>query len=441
MDDVKKVKRGKPKTRGNGSGTVYKEGKKFRWMLTLPNGKRPTGIQPTKKLAELALAQAITENSRGLLTTPDRVTFKEYAESWLSRQKQLRPASRDMYRHEIAYAVEHIGKAKMQELRPIDLRNMFFRLSEREMTGVAKGKKMALETSGKIYTRVRTIFREALSDGVIHKNPMDGIKRVKSQDAPEKREGVALDFDQAARFREVGTALYEAGLCRAFPAFITSLSLGLRRGEVLGLVWSNVDFTKNQIHIRQSYKKENGKAVLGTLKTDSSERSLPLPGSLKAVLLELKETQKKEKAEARDVWIDTGAVFCTELGNLTQPSSYARSLDKFIQWSDPEYIQKDQARKSGSQIPRHAQAKVRAVVLAGEKLPELATHDLRHTYATLAIRSKTPIDVVSKLLGHASITITMDRYRHVSASEIQQEAPDLFSNPIPTRNVAIIPLN
>jgi integrase len=80
-------------------------------------------------------------------------------------------------------------------------------------------------------------------------------------------------------------------------------------------------------------------------------------------------------------------------------------------------------------------------VRAGNPLPEITPHDLRHTYATLALRSKVPVAVVSKTLGHARISITLDIYRHVLPSEMKENVFDMFAVPLPVREVPAITVN
>jgi integrase len=86
-------------------------------------------------------------------------------------------------------------------------------------------------------------------------------------------------------------------------------------------------------------------------------------------------------------------------------------------------------------VPVHHRARLEAIVRAGGKLPEITPHDLRHTYATLALRSRVPVAVVSKTLGHARISITLDIYRHVLPSEMKENVFDMFAAPVPVREV------
>ena len=92
-------------------------------------------------------------------------------------------------------------------------------------------------------------------------------------------------------------------------------------------------------------------------------------------------------------------------------------------------------------VPVPHRARLEAIVRAGDGLPEISPHDLRHTYATLALRSRVPVAVVSKTLGHARISITMDIYRHVLPSEMKENVFDLFAAPLPVRDVPTLVMN
>jgi integrase len=110
-------------------------------------------------------------------------------------------------------------------------------------------------------------------------------------------------------------------VCRLFPAIFTAASVGLRRGEVFGLRWQDVDFEKNMLRIRQNLKTPGGQPVLGELKTCHSKPDIPIPLSLKNILLLYREKQKLERERAKEYWSDTGAVFATEFGDYTDPSN------------------------------------------------------------------------------------------------------------------------
>jgi integrase len=92
-------------------------------------------------------------------------------------------------------------------------------------------------------------------------------------------------------------------------------------------------------------------------------------------------------------------------------------------------------------IPVEKRAKLELIVKAGERLPEMTPHVLRHTTATLMLRRNVPVEVVSRILGHAKVSITMDVYRHVLDSEKEQVMPDLFDAPLPVRQEQATLLN
>ena len=431
-----KPKERKVKDRGNGQGTVYEyRPGKWRWQVTVgykPDGKRlsVTGRADSKTLAQTAMTQALADQARGLLAAPESMTVSEYAEKWLGRQKHLSANSLRAYRGELAYALQHIGKARLRDVRPAHLKDLMVTLSEQVM---AQGQMMAPRTQGKVLTRLRSLFREAVSDQIIYVNPVEGVRKVKAPSS--EAVGTVLDFGQAARFREMGQALYGADLCRLWPALFTAVSVGLRRGEVMGLTWQHVDFKNGVLQIRQQLKVEHGKPVLGTLKTAHSRRDVYIPESLRVLLLGLRERQEAERVAMGSAWRETGAVFATADGGWTHPANLTRALAHVTEWSEPSAIE----RRSGAVravVSDDALAHLGAVARAGEKLPELSPHDLRHTYATLALRRRVPPEVVSKTLGHARVSITMDIYRHVLDSERRDHVIDLFEAPVPGRPVA-----
>ena len=431
-----KPKERKVKDRGNGQGTVYEyRPGKWRWQVTVgykPDGKRlsVTGRADSKTLAQTAMTQALADQARGLLAAPESMTVSEYAEKWLGRQKHLSANSLRAYRGELAYALQHIGKARLRDVRPAHLKDLMVALSEQVM---AQGQMMAPRTQGKVLTRLRSLFREAVSDQIIYVNPVEGVRKVKAPSS--EAVGTVLDFQQAVRFQEMGQALYGADLCRLWPALFTAVSVGLRRGEVMGLSWQHVDFKNGVLQIRQQLKVEHGKPVLGTLKTPHSRRDVYIPESLRVLLLGLRERQEAERVAMGSAWRETGAVFATADGGWTHPANLTRALAHVTEWSEPSAIER-RSSAVRAVVSDDALAHLGAVARAGEKLPELSPHDLRHTYATLALRRRVPPEVVSKTLGHARVSITMDIYRHVLDSERRDHLIDLFEAPVPVRTVA-----
>ncbi|WP_041230733.1 tyrosine-type recombinase/integrase [Deinococcus peraridilitoris] len=403
-----------------------------------------SGVANSKREAQKALRDRLTDRDRGLLASADSITVADFAERWLSRQTQARARSVALYRQELGYALALIGSMKVKDVRARHLKDALTVLSKQEMTkdkgvGLGKGQSMSGRTLAKVATRLRTVFREAVQDQIIYANPMDGVKTPKTQ--ATERTGRVLDFEQIARLHEVGAALHAARLARLWPALFTAVSVGMRRGEVMGLTWDNVDLERGVLKVRQQMvivereAKGGGKkseVLLADLKTTYSRRDIPMPASLTAALKAHRELQAWEHEVMGETWRDTGAVFATEEGEFTHLDNLNRALAVLLEWSDPETFE-ERAKYVRKIVEPDKLAHLEAVVRSGKKLPMISPHDLRHTYATLALRRKVPVKVVSKILGHARVPITLDVYRHVLDNEKREQTVDLFAEPLTIR--------
>lgn len=296
MDKRAKGETDTSKKTANGLGTIDQlPSGLFRWRVSLATstGKRVrlSGTAKTETLARKALVKAVTDNERGLLSAPDRTTVAEFAQTWLERQTGLSTRTISTYKKEISYALEHIGKMKVRDVRAPHLKSLMTTLAARVMgkrdeNGKPKkedAETMHSRTLGKVLTRLRGIFREAVQDQIIYVNPCDGVKRPKMQAI--EAVGVVLDFEQKARFHEIGEALYAAGVCALWPALFTAVSVGLRRSEVMGLRWQDVDLENSILKVRHtSVSQDKGYGLAETTKTHASRRDIDMPSSLVAML-------------------------------------------------------------------------------------------------------------------------------------------------------------
>jgi integrase len=432
----------------NGSGSVWYDSSRqvFKWSLTITydgQGKRVGvgGRAETRQEAENALTKARADQLRGLLAAPTEMTLAEYAAMVVKHQKHLRSRSVKLFSLELAYALSvRVGKQTLGEMRVSDVRTPHLKtalatLMEMDMKGPRgkplPGKRISSRTLSKVVMRLRQVFTEAVRDQLIYQSPAEALKAVKriSSD-PLEPVGTALDFPQLARFQELGIALHTAGLCRMWTALFTIVSLGLRKGEAMGLKWADIDFKKGVVKIQRARTTDDGQVVETGTKTFSSRRELQLPPSLIKALEMHRENQHLERRRTGSAWQDTEAVFATLAGNWVHPSHLSDALEAVLSWSDPQTFERKR------HVLKRADAdRVEAVVMAGERLPHLRIHDLRHTYATLALRNGIPSEVVSKNLGHSKISITLDIYRHVLESEQRQYTVDLFSAPVPERAI------
>jgi integrase len=162
--------------------------------------------------------------------------------------------------------------------------------------------------------------------------------------------------------------------------FATALALGLRQGEILGLRWGDIDFTQCKLTVKHALQRVDGKLQLVEPKTDKSRRSIALPQVAVSALYAHRSQQEQEKALAGSRWMESGLVFTTTVGTAV-----------------------DQRR-----LLTHFHAIVRT---AG--LPDIRFHDLRHSAATLLLAQGVHPRVVMEILGHSSISLTMNTYSHV----------------------------
>ena len=165
-----------------------------------------------------------------------------------------------------------------------------------------------------------------------------------------------------------------------YPAFVLLLLYGLRRGEVLGLRWQDIDFETQIIHVRQQIHRSQGQLRIGPVKTRAGSRDLPLLGLARGALLARKEQQQADRMKLGSAWADTGLVFTTRTGRPIEPRNLVRS---FVRIRDSHGIQK------------------------------IRVHAIRHTTASLLKDLGVPARDTQIILGHAHISTTQQIYTHV----------------------------
>ena len=233
---------------------------------------------------------------------------------------------------------------------------------------------------------VSTILSRAVKWGYLASNPADNAEKP----ALGHREAAYLEEADARRLLE----LLQDEPIRWRIIITFDLFSGLRRGELLGLRWQDVDLDAHTITVRQTsnYIPERG-VYTDTPKNETSIRPLLLSTPAVLMLLEYQRWQDAQREKLGDAWADQdGRVFTTELGAPLFPDSVTQWFGKFVAWSG---------------------------------LPKVTVHSLRHTYATLMISDGAPLVVVSKQLGHAQTSTTANIYAHVIASA-QARAMETF---------------
>lgn len=346
----------------------------------------------TKREAASAVAQLKTRLDKGTYMKPTTRTLGEYALEWLTRRqrtdKGLRSTTVAGYEY---YLREDIAPSALGRMKLTDVR----RYHVQEFLDAATTAGRGTVTVRRLATLLGTIFATAVKDELISANPARGVDRPKLDRGrldPWEPDQVRVFLDRCAQHR-LG-ALFEV-------AVLT----GLRRGEITGLRWSDVNLAARKVLVRRNRVTVNGRIEeQNAPKTKAGLRTVALSDFAVATLLAWQLRQAQEAEAGAEAWHTEGHVFTMVDGRALDPAYVTRLF---------------QTLRRGT----------------GEPLPPLSFHGLRHCAASLMLASGADIAVVSKLLGHASISITADVYGHLVgtvASDAVNGAANLIAHTVHT---------
>lgn len=303
------------------------------------------------------------------------------------------------------YVVPMIGGQRLSKVQPPSLRS-FLNRAKSTCQCCAQGKDAARVTAGQsarccakrpracceqmpsdgtirhLHRMVRAALQDAVVDGLIAENPARNLR---------------LSHKYRPRFTpltgaEAKQLLQTARNDRLFALYAVALSLGLRRGEALGLRWQDVDLVDGVLFVRQSLQRLGGKLVVGRVKSDDSERIIGLPQPCIDALRQHRIAQNAERKLKGKDWQETGFVFTTGIGTPIEPRNVNRHFVGLLE-------------KAG--------------------LRRIRFHDLRHSCATLLYEQGVEIDKIQDILGHSSSTITKLIYVEVTKQSQRSTADKL----------------
>ncbi|MGN0467991.1 MAG: tyrosine-type recombinase/integrase [Acutalibacteraceae bacterium] len=424
-------------------------GKQIRHFMTWKPPEGMTAKQAEKEVKRQAVL--FEERIRTGTYLDGSIKFTDFAEQWLNEyaKKQLRATTVERYNSMLVRINQAIGHMRLDRIQPQHLLSFYNNLSDQSVradkkyksccddlhalmkenkityAGLAKaynisettisnavkkknvsektakaiskalnkplealfiptdeGKALSNKTIHHYHELISSILSTAVQWNIILLNPCDRVKPPKTEkpkpkyiDEVQARELIELLQDEDTQFKVMIDML---------------LFTGLRRGELLGLEWSDIDFDNNTIHICRSslYLASKGTFEDKT-KTESSERTLKVAPSVISLLKEQKVYQAKQRLKVGDLWEASDRIFTGWNGKPLNPTF----LDcKFRRFKEKHGIK------------------------------DLSLHGLRHTYATLQIAAGTPITTVAKELGHASPSTTLNTYSHAVKSADEKAA-------------------
>jgi integrase len=353
--------------RGNGEGSIYQRQSDGRWVasLTLPNGKRKSFYGRTRKEVQEKRRQALRELDQGVDLSGKRLTVAQFFDQWLASIAggAVKTKTYEGYESIVRIRVKpRIGRLTVTQVTPLHLQSLYAELA-------AAG----LSNRSIVHTHrvLHRAFGQAVRWGLIPRNPCDGATPPQAR----RSEMQVLSAEQA------GFLITRTRGTPSHALYALALSTGMRLGELLGLKWEDVDFESRRLFVRRALQRQKGKGlVFVEPKTGRSRRSIKLGETAIAALREKKREQLAWRLALGDQWEDSNLVFTNGSGGPVDPS-WQRHLFK------------------------------KALVEAG--LPEVRFHDLRHTAATLLLSGGVHPKVVSEMLGHSTITLTLDTYSHL----------------------------
>jgi integrase len=357
----------------------------------------------------------------------DRTTVGEWLDQWIAGRRKIRRATRVSYQGHIDhYLKPYLGEIKLRDLRSGPISAMFAALDERNAE-IEKAREIAPRRRPKTegvrarvlgpasMQRIRATLRVALNAAIKEElydrtNPASLVE-LESGEAPRPQLWTA---ESEARWRETGvvpvpTMVWRPEQCGAFldaaegdrlyNLYEMASRTGMRRGELCGLRWSDVDLEASRMDVRVQLTVVAGIVEEGPTKSRAGERSVPLDDGLVAMLRAHRNQQRKDRLKWGEMWVDSGRVFVEEDGAELNP----------LQVSD----------------------RFRAIA-HGADLPPVRLHAMRSGAATMALAAGVPMKVVSEMIGHSTEAITSKVYTAVS-DELKRDAIKSIDALIPRR--------
>lgn len=336
--------------------------------------------------ARSRLEEVRVQLRRGTYVTHSNESLGDFVRRRLKQRFTAQAIRPSTYESDLRLLRTHLPReldaVPIQKLTTADLDRLYASLV---VGGRKDGKQGGLSprTIERLHVLLSSSLKAAIAQGLVQRNVATATTRPPRIKPSMK----AMTVEEVSRFLDVAKDDW------FFPLYFLELTTGMRRGELCGLTWPNVDLERGEISVRKTLVSVNHQPVWSTAKTNSGDRTI----SLDLTTINVLQIHRRNLAEARlalgSRWADVDdLVFPKPDGSLYNPESIYMRLSRLL-------------KKAG--------------------LEHYSMHELRHTYATLARRRGVDIKVLSERLGHSTVLITMDLYQHVPQDLDRQAANDI----------------
>ena len=379
-----------PKRRANGEGNIRKR-KDGRWEGRYTVGHDPeTGksiiknvLGKTQAEVKEKLKKAIEENVGIDYGRAKTYTVGSWLEVWMENyaKVKLRPST---FKTSQGFLKNHIkpqiGSIPLADLTSLDLQRFYKHLLDGGRVDRIEAKKkpkgLAPKTVRNIHQMIGSAYNLAMEQKLVTRNPTQGCALPKV----EHKEMKTLTSDQ------LGAFFQEARDSGVYELYYLDLATGLRRGELLGLKWTDLDVESKMLSVTKQVNRINGELAVSPPKTRNSIRTLALPQQAVDLLI------AEHKKHSRNPYLFPSP----KTGTMYDPDAFRRTHDKILKAIGAEHIR---------------------------------FHDLRHTFATLSLKCGVDVKTLSGALGHYSAGFTLNTYTHATA-QMKQDAADTIGGVI-----------
>jgi integrase len=369
-------------------------------------GNRTTKCFKTVPEARNWLDEAKYADRHAEVFIPTEMTVNEWFDFWIENVVGgLAPNTLRNYRERYERNVKPIiGLLKMADVKPLHCKMVLNRM-EKDYAG---------STVRQTYIAMGTMFKAALMNDIISKHPMDGVRYTKPVRAVNDIN--FLTVDEQEKFLEAAKRSHN------YFQYALMLETGLRTGEMIGLTWDVIDWEKRTLTVNKTleYRHKQGCWRAGPPKTQQSYRTIPLTAKAYSIL-EMVASRARERKESEMLnqtleYIDrrTGKISTLVMRDLV-----------FINF------------RTGAPVKNSSYDTHLYKLCAEAGIKRFSMHALRHTYATRAIERGVQPKVLQKLLGHASIKTTMDKYVHVTDESLSQAIKQFEGTAVPNNGTVI----